>query len=105
MIFYFSGTGNSQMATKQIEEIIHDKIISINQCLKEEKRKSYRSEHPLVFVRPTYAWRIPKVVEHWIYSTHFEGNHKAYFVLTCGSSCGIAAAYAKKLCVKKDLHF
>lgn len=105
MILYFSGTGNSQMAAKLIAETIHDEIISINQCMREQKQAVFRSERPFVFVAPTYAWRIPKVVEDWICETDLEGSRDAYFVLTCGGSCGNAAAYAKKLCVKKNMRF
>ncbi len=39
MIFYFSGTGNSQLAAKLIAESIGDEIVSINHCLKEGKKK------------------------------------------------------------------
>lgn len=34
MIFYFSGTGNSQLAAKQIAAELEDELISINQCMK-----------------------------------------------------------------------
>ncbi len=105
MIFYFSGTGNSQLAAKQIAETVNDKMVSVNQCLKEGKRGTYRSDRPYVFVMPTYAWRIPRVVERWIRETGFEGSADAYFVLTCGGDCGNAAAYAKKLCAQKGLRF
>lgn len=105
MIFYFSGTGNSQLAAKQIAEITNDGIISINQCLKDGKRKTYESESPLVFAVPTYAWRMPRVVESWIYDACFAGCSDVYFVLTCAGSCGNAAVYAKKLCAKKNWHF
>ena len=66
MVFYFSGTGNSQLAAKQIATELDDEMVSINQCLKKGKKKTFQSERPLVFVAPIYAWRIPKVVEQWI---------------------------------------
>ena len=34
MVFYFSGTGNSQRAAKQIAEVLGDELVSINACLK-----------------------------------------------------------------------
>lgn len=105
MIFYFSGTGNSQLAAKLIGEITGDEVISINQYLREGKRKSFGSRSPLVFVTPTYAWRMPKAVEQWIRHTGFQGSREAYFILTCAGSCGNASAYAKKLCADKGLHF
>lgn len=99
MVFYFSGTGNSQLAAKQIAAELHDELVSINQCLKAGGKKTFRSERPLVFVAPIYAWRVPEVVERWIREMQFEGNKNAYFVLTRGGSTGgNAAAYAEKLC-------
>lgn len=105
MIFYFSGTGNSQLAAKQIAEITDDKIVSINESLKHNQPNNFYSECPIVFVAPTYAWRMPRVVEQWILKTDFKGNPNAYFVLTCGGGCGNAAAYAEKLCIEKGMTF
>ena len=106
MIFYFSGTGNSQLAALRLAELVEDdEIVSINRCLKAGKRAEFRSARPLVFVAPTYCWRMPKVVERWIMDTGFEGSRDAYFILTCGGDCGNAAAYAEKLCGEKGLRF
>lgn len=104
MIFYFSGTGNSQLAAKQIAGELGDELISINQCLKKGKKMTFDSEGPLVFVAPVYAWRLPEVAESWIRGMKFEGNRNAYFVLTRGGSTGgNAAAYAAKLCAGTGL--
>lgn len=105
MIFYFSGTGNSQLAAIRIAQITNEPLISINQSLKTGKQKAFQSKGPLVFVTPTYAWRMPKVVTQWIESASFTGNPDAYFIMTCAGSCGNAAAYIKKLCTKKGLRF
>lgn len=105
MIFYFSGTGNSQRAAKQIAELLRDELVSINACLKRGKKETFHSERPLVVVAPTYSWQMPRVVEQWIRETEFEGTKDIYFVLTCGGSVGNAAAYAKRLCEEKGLHF
>ena len=103
MIFYFSGTGNSQLAAKMIAETTSDEMISINNCLKKGKKNTFQSKKPLVFVTPTYAWRMPKVVEQWIDETDFAGNRNAYFVLTCDGSSGKCKCLRKKdLQRKKD---
>ena len=102
MVFYFSGTGNSQRAAKQIAELLGDELVSINACLKRGEKEAFHSERPLVVVAPTYAWQMPKVVERWIRETEFEGTKDIYIVLTCGGSVGNAAAYAKKLCGERD---
>lgn len=105
MIFYFSGTGNSQLAAKQIAEALGDEAVSINKSLQKQEKETFRSECPLVFVAPTYAWRIPNVVTRWIRETSFVGHRNAYFVLTCGGSAGNAATYARALCKQKGLSF
>lgn len=101
MICYFSGTGNSQYAAKQIAETTGDELFSINHSLKSGMKEVLHSEKPYVFVAPVYAWRMPRIVENWIRENEFEGSRDAYFILTCGDSCGNAEQYAIKLCKEK----
>lgn len=105
MILYFSGTGNSQRAARQIAERCDDTVFSINQSLRSGQAETLHSDKPLVFVTPIYAWRMPRVVEQWIQKTAFTGNKNTYFVLTCAGECGNAAPYAETLCRKKGLRF
>lgn len=105
MIFYFSGTGNSQLAAKRIAGITGDELVSINDMLRANKSENFHSDKPLVFVTPTYAWRIPRIVEEWIRDAHFDGNQDAYFVLTCGDNCGNAAKYIRELCASRGFRF
>ena len=79
MIFYFSGTGNSQRAAIQMGEILGDEIVSMNKYLKKGEKDTFHSEDPLVFVAPTYSWQMPKVVERWILETKFEGEFQCLF--------------------------
>lgn len=106
MVLYFSGTGNSQLVALRLAELLReDGAVSINRYLKSGEKARFHTDRPLVFVAPTYAWRLPKVVSDWIEAAHFDGNRNAYFILTCGGSVGNAAAYAKKLCEKAGLRF
>ena len=106
MVFYFSGTGNSQLVAKQIALELGDDLFSINECLKRGENKAFRSERPLVFVAPIYAWRVPRVVEQWIRDTKFVDNLNAYFILTRGGGTqGNAAAYAEKLCAETGMTY
>lgn len=106
MVLYFSGTGNSQWVAIQVAGMLSDDdVVSINAYLKAGRKASLQSDRPLVFVAPTYSWRLPRVVEQWILETSFQGSQDAYFILTCGGGCGNAAAYAEKLCAKKGLRF
>ena len=101
MILYFSGTGNSAYIAKRIAKETGDPVFSINDSIRQGKVFSDRNQTRLIFVLPTYAWRIPRVVERWILASTFSENAQAYFVMNCGDSIGNAAKYVKKLCEKK----
>ncbi len=58
MVFYFSGTGNSQLVAVRIAEMTGDKAVSINRYMKKGEKAVFRSERPLVFVAPVYSWRL-----------------------------------------------
>lgn len=105
MILYFSGTGNSRFAAQIIQKVTRDEICSMNKLIKSGNKNTIKSEKPFVFVCPTYAWRIPKVVDKFIKEVQLEGSTKAYFILTCGDGTGNALSYAKKLCIEKGLEF
>ena len=66
MILYFSGTGNSRHAAELIHSVTGGDIISINDIIKHSKPSVFESEEPYVIVCPTYAWRVPRVVEDFI---------------------------------------
>lgn len=101
MILYFTGTGNSRYVALQLSKCINDEVISINEYFKYQKKAVFTSEKPYVFVMPTYAWRMPKVVTTWIERACFSGNRKAYVILTCGSGIGQADQYARNFFRRK----
>lgn len=102
MILYFSATGNSQYVAERIAKETKDEIVSLNQLMKQNKQDDLISEtKPFVFVCPTYAWRLPRVVEEYIRKTTFKGSRKAYFVLTYGGETASASNQVKKLCQYK----
>jgi ferredoxin len=105
VILCFSGTGNSLYTAKFIAKIIDDKIESINELIRNNSKEKILSDKPFIFICPTYAWRIPNIVDKYIKKTVFEGNNKAYFILTCGGETGNAIYYIKKTCLEKGLEF
>ena len=102
MILYFTGTGNSRYVARKIAEKINDEVVSINQLIKQESKDELISTNkPFIFVCPTYAWRLPKVVTEFIRKTKFSGNNKVYFIMTCGEDTAKAINYIQKLCDDK----
>ncbi len=106
MILYFTGTGNSRYLAQKLAYRLGDTLVSINLLLKERKQEELVSEqYPFVFVCPTYAYRLPRVVEEFLCNTNFKGNKKAYFIMTCGDDAGASQEYIEPLCKKNDLTY
>lgn len=104
MIVYFSGTGNSAYAASKIGEALHDEVLDLFERLRGQNFSPLHSDQPWVVVTPTYAWRIPRLVQEWLEKTPLTGNRDIWFVMTCGENIGSAGVYAEKLCAAKGLN-
>ena len=109
MIFYFSGTGNSQLIAKRIAKRTGRDLCRINDFLKRGEKltipDSIAKLEDIVFVMPVYGWRIPRAVEELIRRSALEEGTGVYFVLTCGSDMGNSQRYAEKLCADMKLKY
>ena len=105
MVFYFSGTGNSRYAAQHIAAALGDALLSMNGRIKAEDSSPVKTDERLVIVTPTYAWRIPRLVESWLRRTEFPGAKQAWFVMTCGGEIGNAAKYNHAICREKQLAY
>lgn len=105
MILYFSGTGNSKYVAEQIAKSTNDELISINDKLKNNDTSKITVQDRLIFVVPTYAWRIPRVVRDWIIKTNFVGAKNTWFIMTCGSEIGNTEKFNKQLCQSKGFNY
>lgn len=105
MILYFTGTGNSEYVAKRIEKETEEASLNLFQKIKDNDYTELYSDKPWVVVVPTYAWRIPRVVENWMKKTAFSGSAEIYFVLTCGGSIGNAGQYLQTLCSEKGMKY
>jgi len=71
-IFYFTGTGNSLFAAREIANSMGAKLISIPQAIHEQK---VYSDDCIGFVYPQYANGLPKMVRSFITSNSFEADY------------------------------
>jgi len=101
MILCFSGTGNSEYAAKRIGKEINDEVINLFDKIRNSDNSELSSDRPWIIVVPTYAWRIPHIVQKWIENTCLTGSRDIYFVMTCGGSIGNAGKYLEKLCATR----
>ena len=104
MILYFSGTGNSEHAAKRIGQETEDEVLNLFERLKNRDYSRITSDRPWVVVTPTYAWRIPRIVEEWLKRTELTGSRDIYFVMTCGGNIGNAGKYLRALCAQKGMN-
>lgn len=91
MIFYFTGTGNSLYAAKQIEK----DPISIPQAI-HQKNKNFTSAS-IGIVSPIYGHELPAMVKDFLKKSVFSTNY-FYMILTYGNRHGGAAELAKSFC-------
>lgn len=106
MICYFSATGNSLWAAKQLSQAFHEPLVSITDALKEEKfHYSLQPDEKLFFVYPIHSWGPAVLVERFISKMRLEGyiNQKVYSVCTCGSDCANTSKIIKKWLADKGI--
>ena len=62
MIFYFSGTGNSQWAAKTLALQTQDELYSIAKIIKTDCTFQLKKGEQVGFVFPVHGWRVPRIV-------------------------------------------
>lgn len=105
MILYFSGTGNSRYTAERIGHGLEDETLDLFEKIRDRDYSTVSSARPWVVVVPTYAWRIPRIVQNWLSHTRLQGSRDIYFVMTCGGDIGNAGSYCEKLCRARKLNY
>jgi ferredoxin len=107
MIFYFSGTGNSLYAAKNIAGTQGEPLLSIaKEFDKEDNLFEYKfnKNELLSFVFPVYAWAPPKIVLDFINRMKITGEKPYVFSLcTCGEEEGNTTHILQKSLAGKGL--
>lgn len=96
MIVYYTGTGNSRYVAQRFAAALGDDLITANEYIRNDTPADLHSDRPWVFVSPTYGWQIPHIFADFLRRGRFTGSRKAYFVMTCGSEIGNAAAALRR---------
>lgn len=104
MIFYFSGTGNSQWVAKEIAKVQQEELIAIANASFEEEY-SLKKEEQIIFVFPVYNGAPPAIVSQFIENIKFNHyqNHLITIIVTCGNHPGKVMKRVQKLLEKKNL--
>lgn len=108
MIFYFSGTGNSLYAAKNIALHSGEELISISAAENtgNECNEYNLKDHEIIgFVHPTYSWGPPGIVLEFIRKlklNNYQGNY-VFSVATCGGSIGNSMKVMKDCLSRKKI--
>lgn len=105
MILYFSGTGNSEYVAKRIGKETNEEVINLFEKIRNRDFSEMHSASPWVIVAPTYAWRIPRILQEWLEKTNLYGSKEIYFIMTCGDAIGNAGKYLRELCDFKKMNY
>lgn len=90
MVFYFTATGNSLYAAKQLDDERH----SIAQAIHDENN-IYKADR-IGIVSPVFGHEVPALVKEFLEKSTFE-THYFYMILTYGNRHAGAAELAEKL--------
>ena len=105
MILCFSGTGNSRYVAQRIAMLTDDTMTDLNVLIRKGDMDVSISDDRTVIVAPTYAWRLPRVVEKWLRTKKIGERSKFWFIMTCGDEIGNAAKYNRRLCESRGLEY
>lgn len=90
MIFYFSGTGNSEWVAKLIASEFNDKIVNIAKAtINNEFNYTINNDEKVGFIFPVYSWAPPQIVLDFIKKMNLNGSFYTYFICTCGDDTGL----------------
>lgn len=91
MIFYFSATGNTRWAAKQLHEATGDELFFISDQLSTPCRYKLQPGERIGFCFPVHGWRPPRVVREFIARLRFDSpteGHFTFSVITAGDTTG-----------------
>ncbi|MBQ9960120.1 MAG: EFR1 family ferrodoxin [Oscillospiraceae bacterium] len=102
MIFYFTGTGNSQYAAEYLAERERDTLFDMAEELQKTVSPTYelKTGEKVGFVFPVYYYGLPDLVFRFLKRASFDNlqNNYFYLLLTCGGSTGMAGRSFNDLC-------
>ena len=93
MIFYFSGTGNSAWAARQLARLIGDEAYDIT-SLKE--LPDMDNARQIGFVFPVYAWGAPEIMTEFVKKLP-KTQSFTFGVCTCGGDAGLTMKQFSKV--------
>lgn len=97
MIFYFSGTGNSEWAARSLACRMADRVYAVVEALDSSEPFCIGEDEPVGFVFPVYGWAPPAAVMQLVGRLRLSAEPRyVYFVCTCGDDTGKTSRLMRK---------
>ncbi len=96
MIYYFSGTGNSEWVAGELARLTGDEAHAIAPLADKAGGIAIAAPARVGIVFPVYAWGAPAIVERFCRSITIADGAYAYVVCTCGDEAGRAVKRLQK---------
>ena len=103
MIFYFTGTGNSLWAAKQLAKDGEQLVNIADARKKSEYSYSIVEDENVGFVFPVYCYTLGNAVLDFVSNIELKNAEYVYAVITCGGSIGGTGGYLKKELAKRGI--
>lgn len=106
MIFYFSGTGNSEYAARRIAERTGNSAVSVAESVKTGSSSFFLADdEALGFIFPVHAFDAPGLVMDFVRNLKLENYNGQYtfVVLTCAANTGVAYDNLNKALTNKGI--
>lgn len=112
MLFYFTGTGNTLWAARQLSRQLGDnRLIAIGDHARRsnpgaEYRFDARGERHVGFALPVHSWGIPPIARRFMRRLALDNlppDATAYALFTCGDECGHARRQLARLAARQGL--
>lgn len=98
MVYYFSGTGNSEFVARKIAQYTSDECSFIPEVFSNMQSDiQVAADEVIGVVCPIYAWGVPECVANFLQHVKVDKKAYAYIVATCGSSAGGALRAIEKV--------
>ena len=106
MIFYFTGTGNSLAAARQISQILNEPLVPISGPPDQQVNNIILKDDEIAgLVFPVYFYTLPRLVSSFIRGLRFTAAEQPYLfaVMTCGGQTGAAGQILEELLFRQRL--
>ena len=105
MILYYSATGNTEFAAKELARLIDDESLNLLQKIQTKDYSEIHSDKPFIICSPIYVCEMPIFVKRFFRKVKLTGSREVYFLFTSGGYSGTASVYARLWSLKHGFKY